>query len=254
MTGLIELPAVPPESELAVATTAAITAEEIATQTATSIALAPVVSAPANRLVSLEEVKHQSVSAAKVMAGLANVTDSNVDVLLRVLNDSDDPERRAVAAALLADVPANDTRVDDALDRHVTNDVALVSSAACESLLIRGLVSDQMIRHLLSLSDHHDASTRSRVSVSLRRLAATPWEDDAVQASLLRLDDTSPEVRGLAALTLSEFSGKSEMILERLVERYDLETDDSARGSLELAAERIASVAIDEGVPLPFAE
>lgn len=252
--GILEVPTVSPKPVLETTMSVVAEAVDTSTQVVPLVASAPEQLTSANRLVSLEEVRHQAASAAEVMAGLANANDSNVDVLLHVLNYNDDPERRAVAAALLAEVPAGDLRVDSALDQHCMHDVALVSSAACESLLARGLVSNDMIQVLLSLSGHSDAGIRSQVTVSLRRLAGTPWEDDVVQASLMRLDDTSPTVRGLASLTLSEFSRRSEMILERLVERYDLETDPSVRGSLELAAERIASLAIDEGMPLPFAE
>ncbi len=252
--GVLKLPPVPPEANLEVASSVVGTAVETSTQAVTAVGSALDQSVPANRLVSLEEVRQQTASAARNMAGLPDAAHSNVNVLLRVLKESEDPERRAVAAALLADSPTNEARVDSALEQHCLNDTALVASAACESLLARGLVSDQMIHTLLGLSEHPDAGVRNQVCGSLRRLAETPWEDDAVQASLMRLDDTSPTVRGMAALTLSEFPGRSELILERLVERYDLEMDEGVRGSLELAAERIASGGIDEGIPLPFAE
>lgn len=254
VSGVLKLPPVPPATSIEVASSVVGTAVETSTQAVTAVGSVLDLTVPANRLVSLEEVRNQTASAARTMAGLPDEAHSNMSVLLRVLNESDDPERRAVAAALLADSPANEARVDSALEQHCLNDTALVSSSACESLLARGLVSGQIIRTLLSLSEHPDAGVRNQVCGSLRRLADTPWEDDAVHASLIRLDDTSPTVRGMAALTLSEFPGRSELILKRLVERYDLETDESVRGSLELAAERIASVGIDEGIPLPFAE
>jgi len=208
--GVVTLSPVPPEPKLEVASSVVSTAVGISTQGVSSVESIPEVTAPENQLISLAEVK--AASAAQVMTDLASETESNVDVLLRVLNESHDLERRAVAASLLADVPADDSRVDTALEQHCLNDTPLVSSVACESLLTRGLVSEPVIQMLLKLSEDPDAVVRSQVTGTLRRLEGTPWSDDAVQASLMRLDDTSSTVRGLAALTLSEFPGLKECL------------------------------------------
>ena len=196
-----------------------------------------------NRLVSLEEVK-QAAASRNVGSNADEPLDRTIDGLLRALSNTAAPDRQAAAATLLVDAPANNNRVNVALDHHSTSDSDIVAAAACESLLVRGLVSKPMIYRLLALSESSDEAVRSQLSATLRLLAETPWENEAVRVSLLMLNDASLSVRGMAALTLSDFPRSSEVILEHLSERYAIETDQSTRASVELAAERISAQSI----------
>lgn len=170
----------------------------------------------------------------------------HLEALLKVLASDSDAERRALAAAVLADAPADNSRVDSALEENCTDEDATVAAIVGDSLLVRGIVNDASVQTLFGLAEHPNSEVRSQVTTSMRMLVGTSWESDAVLFLTDRLDDSDPAVRSMAALTLGDFDGDSGVILERLVDRYNVEADSAVRSSLELAAERIGTLPVDE--------
>lgn len=185
-------------------------------------------------------------TTSDVIADWLEEPSHHVESLLTTLRYSDNPEQRALAATLLAEAPTGDTRVNSALENHCTGSEAVVAAAAVESLLLRGFTSESSVQAVLVLAEHADLEIRSQVCSCMRLLAGTPWELNAIQMLTNRLDDSSPAVRGMAALTLGDFDGESDVILERLVDRYSLETDRGVRHSLELTAERLGTLPVDK--------
>ena len=196
----------------------------------------------ASQLVSDTVTVPAHPTASNVMADWLDAPARHVEELLATLQSNRHPDQRTLAATLLAEAPAGDTRVNSALEAHCVGHDAIVAAAAADSLLVRGVVSSTSVPALLALADHSDSEIRGRVSSSMRMLAGTTWEADAVQMLITRLDDSNPAVRGMAALTLGDFGHASEVILERLVDRYSVETDSGVRNSLELTAERIGTL------------
>lgn len=197
-------------------------------------------------LISATALAIERPEASSSMADWLDAPARHVEALLATLEPINDSERRALAAAVLADAPAGDTRVDSALEQYCTDSDAMVAAAAGDSLLVRGIINDASVQRLLALAEHSNSGVRSQVSSSMRMLVGTSWETDVVRFLTDRLDDSDPAVRSMAALTLGDFDGDSGVILERLVDRYTVETDSGVRNSLELAAERIGTLPVDE--------
>ena len=203
-----------------------------------------------------EEDGSGDVSAEQTVVDHPDVLsgEDDVPILLAVLRHCPDARRRAMAALKLGTVEGCDAEINGILSRYAQDADALVAVSCCESLLVRGQLSDQMMGSLMNLTEHPDPRIRLDVCTTLRRLAGTPREDDAIHALLLRLNDSSPPVRTMAALTLSDFQERTEVILERLVDRCSLETDAATIGTIETATQRIVVNAAATGEPLPFAD
>ena len=178
----------------------------------------------------------------------------DTELLLTVLEENSDDERRAVAATLLSTMLMEDTRIDLVLDQCSDDPSPLVAVAACESLLSRDQLSDRMIGSLLSLCGHVDPTIRAQACSSMRQLAGTPWQTEIVEALMLRLNDTVPSVRAIAALTLSDFPTLGDMILKRIASRYGDESDEEVICMLEWSTERIALQAAEAGSPQNLAK
>ena len=199
-----------------------------------------------NTLISATDSAVELPEASSAMAAWLDSPSRHVEALLSTLEPGNDPARRALAAAVLADAPAGDTRVDSALEKYCTDSDAMVAAAAGDSLLVRGIINDTSVRTLLAMAEHSNSGVRNQVTSSMRMLVGTSRESDAVRFLTDRLDDSDPAVRSMAALTLGDFDGESGVILERLVDRYNVETDRGVRNSLELAAQRIGTLPVDE--------
>lgn len=176
----------------------------------------------------------------KLMAAWMRAPEKHVTPLLMTLRTSPDVQQRALAATLLAEAPAGDPRVNPALQNHCQTNEAAVAVAAVDSLLARGVTSESSVRTLKLFAEHPESEIRNQVVSSMRRLVGTTWETQAAQILAARLDDSDPVVRGMAALTLGDFSSEGQHIVERLCDRYQIESDEGVRASLELAAQRIA--------------
>lgn len=178
----------------------------------------------------------------------------HTELLLTVLEQNSDNERRAFAATLLSTMLTEDARIDLVLDQYSSDPSPLVAVAACESLLSRDQLSDRMMLSLLSLCEHADPTIRAQACSSMRQLAGTPWQTEIAEALMLRLNDTVPSVRAIAALTLSDFPTLEDMILKRIASRYSLESDEEVIRMLDLSIERIALQAAEAESPPPLAK
>ena len=201
---------------------------------------------PLTQLTSATVLDVGDLTTQNLTADRLDAPGLQVDSLLTTLRCSNSPEQRALAATLLADTPGSNTRVNSALEKHCTGKEAVVATAAVESLFLRGFTSKSSVHAVLVLAEHPDFQIRRQVCSCMRLLAGTPWEFDAIKMLTCRLDDSHPAVRGMAALTLGDFDGKSDVILERLIDRYSLETDSGVRNSLELTAERLGTLPVSE--------
>lgn len=182
----------------------------------------------------------------QLIASWMEAPSEHVDSLLRTLRTGSDDEQRALAATLLAEVPAKDQRVNSALREHLLEQNAAVAVASGDSLLARDAATDTVVGALMSLATHADSEIRIQVLSSMRRLCGTRWENQAAGFLAAGLNDDDPTVRSMAALTLGDFSSEADVIVEYLCDRYQTESDVNVQIALELAARRIAVLPEDE--------
>ena len=168
--------------------------------------------------------------------------EAQIESLLTTLRTSRNVQHRALAATLLAEAPTVDTRVNAALFEHCLSDEVFVAAAAADSLLVRDGANDASVQKLLELVDYSNVEIRNQVCCSLRQLAGTPWEAAAAGKLAARLNDPDPAVRSMAALTLGDFSGACDFVLEKLLHRVQVESDSGVKASLDLAASRVGAL------------
>lgn len=194
----------------------------------------------------IEETRLDSSETEHCPEAILRDPSLHVEPLLVTLSRDPDARQRALAATLLAEAPETDARVNTVLKRHISESEGIVAAAAVDSLLMRGVVNRESVQALLVLSTHERVSVRRQVACSARRLANSSWADETVSALLPLLDDADDGVRSMAALTLSDFSVQSDAILDRLLERYTVETDEGVARSVELAVERVGTLPQDD--------
>ena len=179
--------------------------------------------------------------------------------LLQTLQQESDEEAQALAAAALAGVHDNG-QISTVLRRACGSENSMLAATACDALLERDGKSDSIATRLLELSEAASPETRSMVMVSLRHLDGTDRSDQAVETLTDGLHDVDGSVRSMAALTMGDFAEQDQTVLNLLLERHRMETDERVMQSIEQAVERLgASTGRDRdritfGVALPFAD
>ncbi|MEZ6063868.1 MAG: hypothetical protein R3C19_26270 [Planctomycetaceae bacterium] len=134
--------------------------------------------------------------------------------LMTALQRGEDAGVQALAAALLADCPAENEQVNDVLKAACDSSDSLVRATARDSLIRRGSIDRAGIRDLMTLLTDNDAEIRSQAAASLRNCVGSRWTADCVSGLGELLRDLNPSVRAMAAATLGDFTEGGDSIGE----------------------------------------
>lgn len=178
------------------------------------------------------------VTGDQVMMAL-ETPDQHVDLLLEALSHGDSAETKALAATLLGDCDPGNQKVQETLAEQLKSQSdPNVVLALCDSQIERAEADSQTLSRLIGLCSGTDQDTQIQATSQLRNFAGTESEPQCTAILSGLLNNSVPEVRATAALTLGDFEELSNSTTSRLQELATTDASSNVREAAESALSR----------------